>query len=216
MNIDRFIPVLPRTGLLLVAFASSLLLSACGGSDNKTNTSSSASLSSARSSYTAASVPANGSGDWPSVKVSAAATKTLKFEWSTAPNTTYYKLMKNNGGNSGYQQVGNNIPSTGANQSALDEIGVHVHDWINTRYLVEACNADGCSNSNETYTASAMLGTVGYLKASNAELGDFFGWSLALSADGMTLAVGAPAEDSNALSANGDQTSNTSICNTLR
>src|SRR5207247_1712574 len=35
-----------------------------------------------------------------------------------------------------------------------------------------------------------------YLKASNTEAGDVFGWSLALSADGNTLAVGADLEDS--------------------
>jgi len=37
-----------------------------------------------------------------------------------------------------------------------------------------------------------------YVKASNTEGGDLFGWSLALSGDGNTLAVGAPYEDSNA------------------
>ncbi|MEQ1946728.1 MAG: integrin [Bryobacteraceae bacterium] len=50
-----------------------------------------------------------------------------------------------------------------------------------------------------------------YLKASNAGEeadGDQFGFSLALSADGKTLAVGAIAEDSNAKDVNGDQNDN--------
>ena len=38
-----------------------------------------------------------------------------------------------------------------------------------------------------------------YLKAPNAEAGDFFGWDIALSGDGSTLAVGAVREDSDAV-----------------
>jgi trimeric autotransporter adhesin len=36
-----------------------------------------------------------------------------------------------------------------------------------------------------------------YLKASNPDTGDFFGWAVALSSDGSTLAIGARHEDSN-------------------
>jgi hypothetical protein len=45
-----------------------------------------------------------------------------------------------------------------------------------------------------------------YLKASNTEADDQFGWAVAL--DGDTLAVGAYVEDSNATGVNGDQTNN--------
>lgn len=45
-----------------------------------------------------------------------------------------------------------------------------------------------------------------YLKASNTDREDRFGAAVALSDDGMTLAVGAPAEDSGADGINGDQT----------
>jgi hypothetical protein len=44
-----------------------------------------------------------------------------------------------------------------------------------------------------------------YLKASNTGAGDDFGYALALSGDGATLAVGAWAEDSSATGINGDQ-----------
>lgn len=47
------------------------------------------------------------------------------------------------------------------------------------------------TRSGSTWTQQA------YLKASNPGQGDHFGWSLALSADGHTLAVGAPHENSN-------------------
>ncbi len=45
-----------------------------------------------------------------------------------------------------------------------------------------------------------------YVKATNSKIGDGFGYSLSLSADGNTLAVGAPEEDSNATGIGGDQT----------
>ena len=47
-----------------------------------------------------------------------------------------------------------------------------------------------------------------YVKASNADAGDQFGWSLTLSDDGSTMAVGAPTESSNAKGINGDQANN--------
>ena len=47
-----------------------------------------------------------------------------------------------------------------------------------------------------------------YLKASNADEGDQFGGSISISADGSTLAVGAPREDSDAAGINGDQSDN--------
>jgi len=47
-----------------------------------------------------------------------------------------------------------------------------------------------------------------YLKASNTAAYDSFGLSVALSADGSTLAVGADAEDSNAIGIDGNQDDN--------
>ena len=47
-----------------------------------------------------------------------------------------------------------------------------------------------------------------YVKASNADAGDQFGWSLTLSDDGNTMAVGASTESSNAKGINGDQADN--------
>ena len=47
-----------------------------------------------------------------------------------------------------------------------------------------------------------------YAKASNTEANDQFGWPVALSGDGNTLAVGARLEDSGATGVDGDQSSN--------
>ncbi len=209
MNIDRFSPLLKRTTLLLSLMAGSLLLAACGGGggDKKSSASSSVSSSSSvRSSFSAASVPPNGSGTWPSVKVEAQNPKVLTFQWSAVEGATFYKLYKHDATTGGVVQIGGDLTST----QATDEIGVHVHDWVNNYYYVEACNTEGCKKSDLTFTATEMIKAIGYIKASNTESGDFFGWSIALSADGTTLAVGAPSEDSKAIGVNGDQTQNES------
>ena len=210
MNIDRFSPLLKRTSLLLSLMAGSFFLAGCGGGSDKKSSASSSSISSSsslRSSFNAASVPANGSGIWPSVKVEAQKTKVLTFQWSPVEGATFYRLFKRDAATGGVVKIGADITGT----QATDDIGVHVHDWVNNYYYVEACNADGCAQqSNLTFTATEMIKAIGYLKASNTEANDLFGWSVALSADGKTLAVGAPAEDSKATGANGDQANNDS------
>ena len=50
-----------------------------------------------------------------------------------------------------------------------------------------------------------------YIKASNTDMDDVFGFSVALSADGNTMAVGAQNEDSNASGVDGDETNDSSI-----
>jgi hypothetical protein len=47
-----------------------------------------------------------------------------------------------------------------------------------------------------------------YIKASNTDAGDGFGFSVSLSGDGDTLVVGAPGESSSATGIHGDQSNN--------
>jgi hypothetical protein len=53
-----------------------------------------------------------------------------------------------------------------------------------------------------------LQGAQTYIKASNTDAADRFGWAVSLSADGQTLAVGAPFEDSNATGIDGNQLDN--------
>lgn len=57
-----------------------------------------------------------------------------------------------------------------------------------------------------TYDGTAWI--EAYVKAERPDVDDLFGTSVALSADGLTLAVGAASEDGNARMINGDQTNN--------
>lgn len=69
----------------------------------------------------------------------------------------------------------------------------------------QASNAIIDSGAVYVYTREETSWEQGaYLKASNPSQDDYFGWSVAISADGDTLAIGAYEEDSNARGVNGD------------
>jgi hypothetical protein len=74
------------------------------------------------------------------------------------------------------------------------------------------------SGASSTYTvvvtvpgAAGVTAQQAYVKASSSGAGDSLGASVALSADGSTLAVGAPGESSNATGINGNQASNSAM-----
>ena len=105
--------------------------------------------------------------------------------------------------------------------------------WLTRHWGVAALSADGSTlavgadsegsrstgiNGNQTDNSAPYAGAVyvftrtgstwlqqAYIKASNTNADDGFGWSLALSADGSTLAVGALGEGSSATGINGNQ-----------
>ena len=76
-------------------------------------------------------------------------------------------------------------------QRPLFRIGTSVHllDWRLARYFVKACNSGGCSQSNEVGVDGEQLAAMGYIKPRAPTGPLFFGTSIALSADGKTLAV---------------------------
>jgi hypothetical protein len=126
--------------------------------------------------------------------------KEVVLSWEPVNGAEFYRVMKNPDGVSGFSQVGNDLTTT----SYVDTVAVHLTDWANESYLVEACNGGGCTDSNPV-TALDPVQTTGYFKASNTGSGDRFGQALALSADGLTLAVGSTDESSSAAGIGGDQ-----------
>ena len=134
--------------------------------------------------------------------------KLLRFDWEPVAGASYYQLRFRPGGSSVYRPIGERIPA--AITQTEQALPVHLQDWTRMRFIVAACNSAGCTNSAALNPRSLMLDTIGYLKASNTELGDAFGQNMALSADGYTLAVSAWFESSNASGVNGDQNNNLS------
>ncbi|MEW8086975.1 MAG: FG-GAP repeat protein [Candidatus Thiodiazotropha endolucinida] len=133
--------------------------------------------------------------------VSADLPKVLTLSWSDQ-GANHYKLLKNPDGISGYTQVGSDI----TDNQVHDEIAVHLTDWVNMSYIVQSCSADDvCVDSSPISPIPAMLDSIGYFKASNTGRWDFFGVSVALSADGNTMAISATGDDSPATGVDGDQ-----------
>ncbi|MGI9261988.1 MAG: hypothetical protein ACR2QR_08130, partial [Woeseiaceae bacterium] len=141
----------------------------------------------------------------PTVSVDAGI-KQLVFSWAEVAGASSYRLLANADGHSGFTQVGGDIPA-GTLMATLP-ISVHMHDFANALYIVEACNITGCNGSSEVNALTEILGAIGYFKASNNQPGDNFGEAVALSADGSTLAVGARLESSNSTGIDGDQNDN--------
>jgi hypothetical protein len=125
-----------------------------------------------------------------SPSVSVAGPKLLRFSWNDV-GADHYRLLKNPDGNAGYSQVGEEITEVAVDE----EIPVHLTDWVNASYMVQACNGAGdCTDSVPIGIASLMLDSIGYFKASNIDYNGQFGASVDLSGDGYTLAVAAPGE----------------------
>lgn len=130
--------------------------------------------------------------------------KKIQLTWPTVAAATSYKVLENTG--AGFQQIDADL---GAGATAFTrQIAVHAQKWATTSYQVQACNEVGCSTSNTLSAATGALQAIGYFKASNTEAGDTFGWTVAVSGDGTTLAVGAPGEDSAATGIGGNQADN--------
>ncbi|MBZ5709402.1 FG-GAP repeat protein [Nannocystis pusilla] len=125
--------------------------------------------------------------------------KRFDFSWSATVGATHYRLRERLPGSADYVQLGEDI----AGESIALEMPLHLR--IGASYVLQACNAGGCTDSEPVDVVDSMVEAVGYFKASNTDALDEFGRSLALSADGRTLAVAAMSEDSDATGVNGDE-----------
>ena len=164
----------------------SIVLTACGGSTTTVAPATAATLS-----------------------MSFTPTKAFHFTWTDVSDATYYKLKEAITVSSGYTSVNDNIASTGT-ANFIDHV-VPLYGRLNAKYILQSCNSIGCTDSPEVFTSTKvaqMVDSIGYFKASNTDANDNFGYSVSLSTDGNTMAVGAYGEDSNATGINGDQTDN--------
>ncbi|WP_444898297.1 FG-GAP repeat protein [Microbulbifer sp. VAAC004] len=133
------------------------------------------------------------------------AIKVFRFNWSDAEGATHYHLLENPDGISGFTRLVEDIPKG----NGTLEVQVPLHARTNALYILQACNKVGeqdlCTDSTSLSVNDTLVESIGYFKASNTGIRDVFGVSIALSADGHTLAVGATLEESDATGFNGDQ-----------
>ncbi len=131
--------------------------------------------------------------------------KQYAFSWTPTASATYYELAEDPDGVSAQPEaaIGGSIITASYNH-ALTTL---LHQRLNAQYRLRACNTGGCSAYSAAITPD-LTQAIGYFKASNTEASDNFGWSVALSADGNTLAVAGYQEDSNATGVGGNQADN--------
>ncbi|MCP9465115.1 MAG: FG-GAP repeat protein [Nitrospira sp.] len=118
------------------------------------------------------------------------AIKTFHFTWEDVTGETEYRLLEEPVPGAGFST----IASLPADTTDYDHI-VFLPLRVNAQYIVQACNSAGCTDSAPV-SVSDLLPAVGHLTTPMSQAGAFFGFSVALSGDSQTLAVGAPLEDS--------------------
>ncbi|MEI7446492.1 MAG: hypothetical protein WCK28_16510 [Burkholderiales bacterium] len=186
-----------------------LLLAACGGGGGGTETSPAASTAPSTAAVPTAtpastdpapdSTPSAGDTTPPLTAPAAPSVtstvlhKTVRLDWAAIDPTASYQVQRQLAGGA-WADLGSVLPA--ASTGTTVAIDAHRVDWATTRYRVKACNTAGCGTSAEVDLAGRALQAIGYLKASNAEAGDWFGQAVALSGDGLTMVVGAPGEQS--------------------
>ncbi len=123
------------------------------------------------------------------------AAKVFHFRWQDAAGMDNYRILENPDGSSGFSPIAEDIPAGTREYRHI----VPLFQRLDARYVLEGCNTDGCTLLGQLSVAGSLallVEAVGHLIAANADHGDAFGAAVALSADGSTLAVGAPFEDS--------------------
>jgi FG-GAP repeat len=132
------------------------------------------------------------------------AIKHYAFSWIPSATASYYEFAQDADGDG--PQLENIVGSNFQTNRYSYSIDTLLPSRLNALYRVRACNAGGCSAYSAAITPDISK-AIGYLKASNSRANLNFGFfSMAISADGNTLAVGASSESSNANGVDADQT----------
>jgi len=128
----------------------------------------------------------------PAVSVTAGL-KQLHFFWNRVAGATRYELWF--------------LPTTGADWVKYAQlppsrtrvsvnISAHLLHWANARYVLKACNAQGCGRSPHLGVSHLMLQSVGFLKPPAQIARQQMGWTTDISEDGTTLAAAIDTDES--------------------
>lgn len=126
------------------------------------------------------------------LEVSVAGASGLRFTWSSSPGASEYRLLESADGVADLQQVDSFPPDTRHHTR-----NVFLPARVNARYVLQACGADGCTDSNAVTLQAGLAKAAQRVVAPVPGANDSLGVRIALSSDGSTLAVGAHLDDSN-------------------
>lgn len=143
--------------------------------------------------------------DTPSLSLDFRPIKQFDFRWGEVQDAAFYQLEESVSSGEPWRALG----ETQTRESLSWTMPLALRHSASYRLL--ACNQVGCTASSTVDVAGSLATSVGYVKASNSDPADRFGYSVALSADGRTLAVGARGEDSQARGIDGEQADNSAV-----
>ena len=83
--------------------------------------------------------------------------KELKFTWPGVSGADFYRLLENPDGVSGYTPVAADITALSYNHT------IPVHRRMNASYVLEACNAGGCTPSFSLNLGTNLTQAIGYV-----------------------------------------------------
>ncbi len=139
-----------------------------------------------------------------SASIELVADKTFRIRWQPTNAADFYRVLENPDGVSGFTDISGELDAS----TEFYDHRVGLHQRVNARYMVEACNSMGCTLSAQQLIEGNLAEAIGFLKASNPDQSDQFGSVVSISGDGNTLAVSASFEDSAATGVNGNQGDN--------
>lgn len=139
--------------------------------------------------------------DPPQLAWSTSQVKQFDFAWTAFEGADFYRLLESADNGAPFLEVSNVVELS-------TSLTVPLHFRTNASYSLQACNGNGCVDLPVVDVSGSLSGGIGYFKSSNSEANDSFGKSIALSADGGTMVVGAPWESSSAAGIDGDQNDN--------
>ena len=176
-------------GVLLPAFACTIfLLSGCGGSSSGGGSPSGG--------PSPASMPP---GAFAASMAFDPVAQHFGVTWAASSGADRYRILLRRTSTDGFETLNDPVSSF---TTAFNFVPGFNVEWAAATLRVEACNSAGCTDAPELpllpYQAAAIA-QKNYQKSALARTEDFFGFSVATSADGNTLAVGIPKSDANAL-----------------
>lgn len=155
------------------------LLSACGGSGGG-------------ASAPPPTVSGVGMGSAPAPTLTLSSAKRLDIAWPAQPGATAIRVLVDPDGDTFEpERVLADLPGS-ATGHALE---VFLPTAVQAVYRIEVCIDANCARSAPAQLTGRLAEGVGYLKAAVPTANAGLGWSVALSADGETLAVAAPGVD---------------------
>jgi len=123
----------------------------------------------------------------PAVGLTLVQDKTYRLSWQPSENAEFYRVLENPDGLSGFNPVSDDLPLS---VQKFDH-RVALYKRFNASYIVQSCNARGCTDSSAQLVSGTLEEAIGYFKAGNTDFARGFGTSVALNADGNTMAVAA-------------------------